>query len=243
MSPSQDSQDVVSHATPPPDTKPGLTCFPQFLSARNSTQGILVVIGLDSTHPIRFESLHGGFPSRWASVGFCLIDASIRGWQGLPSGYLVAMYTANQNGYYMKLLADSPSSKSDQLGPVETDPDNTNPWSSGDCFEDINLCCLTCWCPWYTFGRIAEAVDDGETSCVASAAMHALMTYMMGYGWKYSCIYRTKMRKKFNLDGSNFKDCLIHSCCETCALCQEYRELQFRGLIVSSGMILLSSTL
>ncbi|GJT94139.1 reverse transcriptase domain-containing protein [Tanacetum coccineum] len=52
MSPSQDSRDVVSYATPPPNTKPGLTCFPQFLSARNSTQVILIVIGLDSTHPI-----------------------------------------------------------------------------------------------------------------------------------------------------------------------------------------------
>ncbi|GJW65040.1 hypothetical protein Tco_0116924 [Tanacetum coccineum] len=35
---------------------------------------------------LRFESLRGGFPSRWGSVGFCPIDASIRGWQGLPSG-------------------------------------------------------------------------------------------------------------------------------------------------------------
>ncbi|GKD14192.1 hypothetical protein Tco_1198599, partial [Tanacetum coccineum] len=33
-----------------------------------------------------FESLLGGFPSRWESVGFCPIDASIRGWQGLPFG-------------------------------------------------------------------------------------------------------------------------------------------------------------
>nr|GEX89441.1 RNA-directed DNA polymerase, eukaryota [Tanacetum cinerariifolium] len=36
---------------------------------------------------LRFESLRGGFPSRWESVGFCPIDASIRGWQGLPSGW------------------------------------------------------------------------------------------------------------------------------------------------------------
>ncbi|GJY11643.1 hypothetical protein Tco_0380952 [Tanacetum coccineum] len=38
---------------------------------------------------LRFESLRRGFPSRWESVGFCTIDASIRGWQGLPSGYLL----------------------------------------------------------------------------------------------------------------------------------------------------------
>ncbi|GJU48028.1 hypothetical protein Tco_1217583 [Tanacetum coccineum] len=35
---------------------------------------------------LRFESLCGGFPSRWESVEFCPIDASIQGWQGLPSG-------------------------------------------------------------------------------------------------------------------------------------------------------------
>nr|GEY38290.1 hypothetical protein [Tanacetum cinerariifolium] len=29
-----------------------------------------------------------GFPSRWESVRFCHIDASIRGWQGLPSGIM-----------------------------------------------------------------------------------------------------------------------------------------------------------
>ncbi|GJV84068.1 MADS-box transcription factor 23-like protein [Tanacetum coccineum] len=31
-----------------------------------------------------FESLRGGFLSRWESVRFCPIDTSIRGWQGLP---------------------------------------------------------------------------------------------------------------------------------------------------------------
>ncbi|GJW17074.1 hypothetical protein Tco_0024510 [Tanacetum coccineum] len=33
-----------------------------------------------------FESLREGFPSRWESVRFCPIDASIRGWQRLRSG-------------------------------------------------------------------------------------------------------------------------------------------------------------
>ncbi|GKA21903.1 RNA-directed DNA polymerase, eukaryota [Tanacetum coccineum] len=36
---------------------------------------------------LRFESLREGFPSRWESVGFCPIDASIRGCQRLPSGF------------------------------------------------------------------------------------------------------------------------------------------------------------
>ncbi|GKE74343.1 hypothetical protein Tco_1536384, partial [Tanacetum coccineum] len=36
---------------------------------------------------LKFESFCGGFPSRWESVGFFPIDASIRGWHGLPSGH------------------------------------------------------------------------------------------------------------------------------------------------------------
>ncbi|GJY54366.1 hypothetical protein Tco_0446030 [Tanacetum coccineum] len=40
----------------------------------------------------KFESLRGSFPSRWESVGFCPVDASIRGWQGLPSGMLLVTH-------------------------------------------------------------------------------------------------------------------------------------------------------
>ncbi|GKA08604.1 protein root UVB sensitive 1, chloroplastic [Tanacetum coccineum] len=40
----------------------------------------------------RFEYLRGGFPLRWESVGFCPIDASIQGWQGLPSGVCSVYY-------------------------------------------------------------------------------------------------------------------------------------------------------
>ncbi|GJY29663.1 hypothetical protein Tco_0405430 [Tanacetum coccineum] len=40
---------------------------------------------------LRFESLRGGFPSRWESVRFCPIDASIRGWHGLPSGCVLCL--------------------------------------------------------------------------------------------------------------------------------------------------------
>ncbi|GKD60361.1 hypothetical protein Tco_1297870 [Tanacetum coccineum] len=38
---------------------------------------------------VRFESLRGGFPLRWEYVGFYPIDASIRGWQELPSAYVL----------------------------------------------------------------------------------------------------------------------------------------------------------
>ncbi|GJT32511.1 FIZZY-related 2-like protein [Tanacetum coccineum] len=49
---------------------------------------------------LRFESFCGGFPSTWEFVGFCPIDASIQGWQGLPSGYVLWNRITN---YYSRL--------------------------------------------------------------------------------------------------------------------------------------------
>ncbi|KAK1387042.1 Plant cadmium resistance 2 [Heracleum sosnowskyi] len=98
-------------------------------------------------------------------------------------------------------------------------------WSTGlfGCFSDVPNCCLTIFCPCITFGRIAEIVDDGNTSCGRACAVHALT------GWLISCLYRSKMRKQYMLKRSPCDDCLVHLFCGRCALCQEYRELHIRG--------------
>ncbi|RLN38948.1 cell number regulator 10-like [Panicum miliaceum] len=104
-------------------------------------------------------------------------------------------------------------------------------WSSGlfDCFDDCGLCCLTCWCPCITFGRVAEIVDSGATSCGTSGALYALLAYLTGCQWIYSCTYRSKMRAQFGLPENPCCDCCVHFCCEPCALCQQYKELKARG--------------
>ncbi|GLJ49697.1 hypothetical protein SUGI_1054720 [Cryptomeria japonica] len=91
-------------------------------------------------------------------------------------------------------------------------------WSSGlcACCHDPSNCFLTCWCPCITFGQIAEIVDEGSPTCALSGGI-------------YSCLYRNKMRAKYNLSGSPCTDCLVHFICDECALCQEYRELKHRG--------------
>ncbi|KAL2454566.1 Protein PLANT CADMIUM RESISTANCE 2 [Abeliophyllum distichum] len=106
-------------------------------------------------------------------------------------------------------------------------------WSTGlcDCFSDVSNCCITCWCPCITFGQIAEIVDEGSTSCGASGALYTLT----GSACMYSCLYRTRMRKQYMLPENPCADCLVHFCCETCALCQEYRELKNRGFDMSIG--------
>ncbi|KAI3945618.1 hypothetical protein MKW92_032099 [Papaver armeniacum] len=111
------------------------------------------------------------------------------------------------------------------------------PWSTGlcDCFDDCNNCCLTCWCPCITYGQTSEIVDRGLSSCGANGSLYALILVFTGCSWIYSCTYRTKFRRIYNLEGSDCKDCLIHFWCESCALCQQYRELKNRGYDVSLG--------
>ncbi|KAK7394718.1 hypothetical protein VNO78_15253 [Psophocarpus tetragonolobus] len=110
-------------------------------------------------------------------------------------------------------------------------------WSSGlcDCFSDCGNCCITCWCPCVTFGRVAEIVDKGSTACGTSGALYTLICCVIGCCCLYSCFYRSKMRRQYALKGSACTDCFIHCCCEPCALSQEYRELQTRGFDMILG--------
>ncbi|KAL8241826.1 hypothetical protein R6Q59_012128 [Mikania micrantha] len=110
-------------------------------------------------------------------------------------------------------------------------------WSSSlcGCCSDAPNCCLTCWCPCITFGQIAEIVDKGNTSCGVHGALYAIIQVLTGCGCMYSCSYRTKMRTQYGLRESPCNDCLLHFCCEPCALCQEYRELKHRGFDISIG--------
>ncbi|XP_038697291.1 protein PLANT CADMIUM RESISTANCE 2-like [Tripterygium wilfordii] len=110
-------------------------------------------------------------------------------------------------------------------------------WSTGlcDCFSDMRSCCITCFCPCITFGQVSDIVDRGSSSCATNGALYALIMYVTGCGCIYSCFYRSKLRRQYMLKASPCGDCMVHFCCETCALCQEYRELKARGFDMSIG--------
>ncbi|KAI7745230.1 hypothetical protein M8C21_029918 [Ambrosia artemisiifolia] len=110
-------------------------------------------------------------------------------------------------------------------------------WSTGlcDCCKDCSSCCLTCWCPFITFGQIAEIVDKGTISCAMHATIYCLLSYTTGCECVYSYIYRSKLRQQYMLPEQPCNDCLVHCCCECCALCQEYRELKHLGFNPSLG--------
>ncbi|MED6180506.1 hypothetical protein PIB30_011023 [Stylosanthes scabra] len=120
--------------------------------------------------------------------------------------------------------------------PIYTNSEKVE-WSTGlfDCFSDMKNCLVTCLCPCITFGQIAEMIDRDSSSCAISGAIYAMILFFFGSPCIYSCLYRTRMRKQFLLKENLCMDFTVHFCCEPCALCQEYRELQNRGFDMSLG--------
>ncbi|KAM0949067.1 putative PLAC8 motif-containing protein [Dioscorea sansibarensis] len=62
-----------------------------------------------------------------------------------------------------------------------------------------------------------------------------LLMWTIGCQCIYGCLYRKKMRSQYSLAASPCNDCLVHYCCESCALCQEYRQLKRLGFNVDIG--------
>ncbi|KAI4330286.1 hypothetical protein MLD38_028586 [Melastoma candidum] len=121
-------------------------------------------------------------------------------------------------------------------GPRVTPSGAVTPWSSGlcHCFDDPQNCLITCFCPCVTFGQIAEIVNKGSISCAATGAIYAILG-LVGLPCIYSCLYRSRLRGQYDVEESPAADCLVHFCCEPCALCQEYRELHGRGFDMAIG--------
>ncbi|XP_058181086.1 cell number regulator 2-like [Rhododendron vialii] len=111
------------------------------------------------------------------------------------------------------------------------------PWHTGlfGCFEDVPNCLITCFCPFVTFGQIAEIVDKGATFIFQSRICIAGMCCECTGGCLYSCFYRSKLRNQYALVESPCADCCVHCSCLCCALCQEYRELKKQGFDMSIG--------
>ncbi|KAM4107884.1 hypothetical protein ACB094_03G001400 [Castanea mollissima] len=131
------------------------------------------------------------------------------------------------------------NTKSTPQAPVSYTSPPEEQWSTGicDCFKDMTSCWVTCWCPCITFGRTAEIVDQGRTTCFTAIRNCLLLAHLAGIigACIYTCTYRAKLRVHYSLPPKPCGDCCVHFCCFFCALCQEYRELKIRGLDPEGG--------
>ncbi|KAK2991396.1 hypothetical protein RJ640_010860 [Escallonia rubra] len=124
--------------------------------------------------------------------------------------------------------------------PIQTVPQpqvGTEGWRTGlfDCMDDPGNALVTMCFPCVTFGQVAEIVDNGHTSCATSGLLLGLVMCLIGWPCLITFTYRTKLRSRYGLVESPGPDWLIHCFCDCCALCQEYRELQLRGMDPSIG--------
>ncbi|RDX91114.1 Protein PLANT CADMIUM RESISTANCE 3, partial [Mucuna pruriens] len=72
-----------------------------------------------------------------------------------------------------------------------------------------------------------------------ACCVHGLIFVLLGgftnFGSLYACLYRTKLRRTYGIQGTLFCDCVVSFCCVSLSICQEHRELQARGFHVSAG--------
>ncbi|KAG9458374.1 hypothetical protein H6P81_002882 [Aristolochia fimbriata] len=121
----------------------------------------------------------------------------------------------------------SPAANASTGQPVQL----TTPWTTGlfDCMDDPTNALATAFFPCVTFGQIAEILDKGNSTCATSGIIYAVAPCLLSRG------YRKKLRRAFGLVEAPAPDWLTHSLFEWCALCQEYRELNNRGINPALG--------
>lgn len=95
-------------------------------------------------------------------------------------------------------------------------------WTTGlcGCLSDIPNCVFTMFCPCLAFGRVAEHLDDGNTSCITASLVWYVIQQLTSCGCIYSYAYRKKLRNKYNLPNVPFPDWFLHYFCWFCAICQ-----------------------
>ena len=86
------------------------------------------------------------------------------------------------------------------------------------CFGNLGVCILTCFFPYYTFGKISHELGH---DCCLCACLYCVPLL----GQLLQLRLRMKLREKRRIDGSCLSDCVVISFCTCCSLVQEAREI------------------
>ncbi|XP_024032819.1 protein MID1-COMPLEMENTING ACTIVITY 1 [Morus notabilis] len=104
-------------------------------------------------------------------------------------------------------------------------------WSNDllGCCSEPSLCIKTFFYPCGTFSKIATVAKNRHMS--PAEACNELMAYSLILSCCcYTCCIRRKLRKTLNITGGFIDDFLSHFMCCCCALVQEWREVEIRGV-------------
>ncbi|KAJ6893360.1 cell number regulator 7-like [Populus alba x Populus x berolinensis] len=128
-------------------------------------------------------------------------------------------------------------------------------WEGGvlDCFDDRHIAIESLCCPCYRFGKNMRRAGFGSCFLQGIAyyilGLGALLNFIAFIVMKRRCFlylsvvftfslgiylgfFRTQMRKKFNIRGSDssLDDCIYHLICPCCTLSQESRTLEMNNV-------------
>lgn len=97
------------------------------------------------------------------------------------------------------------------------------------CCAEPKMCIKTFFFPCGTFSKIATVATDRHMT--SGEACNELMAYSLILSCCcYTCCIRRKLRKTLNITGGWCDDFLSHVMCCCCALVQELREVEMRGI-------------
>ncbi|KAJ9190214.1 hypothetical protein P3X46_001440 [Hevea brasiliensis] len=153
----------------------------------------------------------------------------------LPSDQPAITTTTTQPQASSSNHSETPQDSSTSL--LDVDLVIGRPWTSGlfDCRQDQTNSIATAFVPCATFGQISEVLDEGKSTCRGRSSCYFFLMLASYSQWILSTEYRTKLRKKFNLEEAPYTDVVSHIFCPCCSLCQEFRELKNRGLDPALG--------
>lgn len=115
-------------------------------------------------------------------------------------------------------------------------PANAQPWYTDffGCFDPIDTCLITCFCPCVTFGKTHHRLRKSPTL----EGYSPINASCLGFGFLHCCainifmnvLQRHELRTKYNLQGDFVTDCLTTWCCVCCNLIQTEKEAEYRAL-------------
>ena len=104
------------------------------------------------------------------------------------------------------------------------------------CFDDCQSCMLGCCCPGILFGQNAEKISG--SNCFLMCCAYSILQEC-ALCWIPHCMKRGDLRERFGLPEDQCDDFLSTFFCSPCALCQEARFLERRGMFHSKPLLIL----
>jgi len=135
------------------------------------------------------------------------------------------------NSFRAEGLAQEPATQTSppvSNGVAHRPGDFTEEWQHGlfSCFSPTGLCLKAHFCPCFVFGKTQARLRD--PSMRSYEAVNADCLLYCGLGWAYQFLKRKEMRERYNIGGTDLKDCMVSWCCHCPSLIQMEKEVVAR---------------